>query len=122
MAVSEIGKSKENLLKELSSEFEDLKSINESKDSLYSQLDHLSEKLGQLEDKEINEMQEEDEFGYDEIMRECLEIISKMKEETEELFNKTRKELETIEKLSGTEEGFERLEKELEQKRALINS
>lgn len=116
-----VEESKEKLLGELSSDFQTLKSIHETKEEIYGKMSKLAEKLNRLENKEIEEMKKDDEFTHDEIIRECQEMIQEIREESEALFQKTREELDIIDKLSNAEKGLEKIEQELSKKRNKLN-
>jgi predicted transcriptional regulator len=114
-------KSKEKSLKEFSSEFRRLLSIKKEKDEIYDDMRELVNKLDSLEEKEIEEMKENNEFGHAELMRECVNIIERLREDSGELYRYTENELELIEKISRTEKGPEKLEKDLTEKRDKLN-
>jgi hypothetical protein len=114
-------KSKEKSLKEFSSEFRRLLSIREDKDEIYSDMKELVNKLDSLEEKEIEEMKENNEFGHAELMRECVNIIKRLREDSGEPHKYTENELELIEKISSTEKGLKKLEKDLTEKRDKLN-
>jgi hypothetical protein len=54
-------------------------------------------------------------------MRECVNIIERLREDSGELYRYTENELELIEKISRTEKGPEKLEKDLTEKRDKLN-